>query len=355
MCVAFWTLDHPDYALILCANRDEYLARPALAAAFHSFDSDSNSSSPSDAHRVLSGRDTQSNGTWLGLTPSTGRVAVLTNITEPPQSLPSSRGALAPAFLLAEPRTPLDTLYPPDASYAGFNLLVLEAEWEASSSPPSQSAAATAAASLRVHFPHASLLSNGGAGGRIASRPLFPAERASGGLSNGLHVGGDGGDAWPKVVHGRALFAQAVKAHDEALRDADAALAGRLFALLRTTAAEPVRTREELRRTVCVRPLEIRAPPAHYATRTASVLLVRRSGEALFVERDVWRLKVGALGACSCTKVGRLAGWTSQCGNERMGTASGCFAYEWGWLRSLGRIYDMGKDGVLPWPVYSGV
>jgi uncharacterized protein with NRDE domain len=346
---------------ILCANRDEYLARPALAAAFHSFDSDSNSSSPSDAHRVLSGRDTQSNGTWLGLTPSTGRVAVLTNITEPLQSLPSSRGALAPAFLLAEPRTPLDTLYPPDASYAGFNLLVLEAEWEASSSPPSQSAAAAAATSQRVHFPHASLLSNGGAGGRIASRPLFPAERASGGLSNGLHVGGDGGDAWPKVVHGRALFAQAVKAHDEALRgdvgdaqkgdgnvpeevrrqeDADAALASRLFALLRTTAAEPVRTREELRRTVCVRPLEIRAvnastapstpttstasvnntddgdnptptaskPPAHYATRTASVLLVRRSGEALFVERDVWRLKVGALGGMQLYQGGEIGG-----------------------------------------------
>jgi hypothetical protein len=167
------------------------------------------------------------------------------------------------------------------------------------------------------------------------------------------------------VVHGRALFAQAVTAHDEALRgdagdaqkgdgnaygevkkqedaDADAALAGRLFALLRTTAAEPVRTREELRRTVCVRPLEIRAvnastapstpttstpaeptsandadgdptpttnkPPAHYATRTASVLLVRRSGEALFVERDVWRLKVGALGGMQLYQDGEIGG-----------------------------------------------
>ncbi|KAJ7250053.1 NRDE protein-domain-containing protein [Mycena haematopus] len=325
MCVAFWTLDHPDYALILCNNRDEYLARPALAAAFHSFGNDASSPSLSNdpnslaigsatvaKNTVLSGRDVQAGGTWLGLAPQTGRVALLTNITESYQVLPSSRGALAPAFLLAQhPRTPLAEIFP-QAAYAGFNLLVLEAEWEASASTSGR----------RLHFPHASLLSNGGAGGQLLSRPLRADERASGGLSNGLHVGGGGaggGEAWPKVVQGRALFDEVLRTHDAASADvdADAALAKRLFALLRTTAAEPVRAREDLRRTICVEPFEIvltggtndtssslptppptPTPPPNkwYGTRTASVLLVRRSGEALFVERDVWRVGRGGGG-----------------------------------------------------------
>ncbi|KAJ6508252.1 NRDE protein-domain-containing protein [Mycena sanguinolenta] len=303
MCVAFWTLDHPDYALILCNNRDEFLARPALAAAFHSF-RNPHSNVASDSHfnpnhpaatvaedAVLSGRDTQAGGTWLGIAPKTGRVALLTNITEPYQALPSSRGALASAFLLAQrPSTPLDEIFP-QAAYAGFNLLLLEAEWEASTAP----------AAPRLHFPHAALLSNGGAGGQLQSRPLCAEERVSGGLSNGLFVGGVGGEAWPKVVQGRALFAEALKAHGAETKAptedaADATLAGRLFALLRTTAAEPIRAREELRRTICVKPLDtIAAGPSGsskwYGTRTATVLLVRRSGEALFVERDVWRIQ----------------------------------------------------------------
>jgi hypothetical protein len=46
------------------------------------------------------------------------------------------------------------------------------------------------------------LLTNGGGGGRIRARELSVAERACGGLSNG--VDGEGGDAWPKVIQGRA-------------------------------------------------------------------------------------------------------------------------------------------------------
>ncbi|KAJ6585490.1 NRDE protein-domain-containing protein [Mycena capillaripes] len=345
MCVAFWTLDHPDYALILCANRDEYLARPALAAAFHAFGTHSKSDSASNdpQARVLSGRDSQSGGTWLGFVPSTGRVALLTNITEPLQSLPSSRGDLSPAFLLAAPHTPLDVLYPPDAQYAGFNLLLLEAEWQLSP-PPATST------SRCLHFPHASLVSNGGAGGPLTSRPLRPDERATGGLSNGLHVGGAGGEAWPKVVQGRALFEDAVKVHTAdgaGEKDADAALAGRLFALLRTTAAEPVRVREELRNTICVSPLEIHTKPSaaasapgdtsagansavpagpapnadkpapkYYATRTASVLVVRRSGEGLFVERDVWRLADGGVELYEGGAIGGMTGGAGAVGED---------------------------------------
>lgn len=84
MCVALFTLDHPDYALcvacrffrsffsfffaisILCSNRDEYLSRPTQPAAFHSF----------GGQPVLSGIDVRAGGTWLGLT-QTGKLALL--------------------------------------------------------------------------------------------------------------------------------------------------------------------------------------------------------------------------------------------------------------------------------------
>jgi len=88
MCVGFWSLTHPDYALILCANRDEYLARPTLPAHFHSFEALTAPAPSNDAVpvvqddskskvKVLSGRDVRAEGTWLGISQSTGRVALL--------------------------------------------------------------------------------------------------------------------------------------------------------------------------------------------------------------------------------------------------------------------------------------
>ncbi|KAJ7740234.1 NRDE protein-domain-containing protein [Mycena maculata] len=283
MCVAFWTLEHPDYALILCANRDEYLARPTRPAAFHSFGS---TTDEDRSGRVLSGRDISAGGTWLGLAPSAGRVALLTNITEPPlQALPSSRGALVPTYLLAPPDTPLDALYPPTAQYAGFNLLLLGAQWASSPSAPD---------APRLHFPHASLLTNNGAWGTVVARALRPEERVCSGVSNAAES--VDGVPWPKVAEGRRLFQDAV-AGDVAV-DADAqdtALSTRLFALLRTTAAVPVRAREDLRQTICVSPLTVNAG-GYYATRLATVLLVRRDGTGVFIERDVWRVGAGGEG-----------------------------------------------------------
>ncbi len=75
-------------ASILCANRDEYLARPTLPAHFHSFEplttpAPSNDNVPTvqedvkNRGIVLSGRDVRAEGTWLGINQSTGRVALL--------------------------------------------------------------------------------------------------------------------------------------------------------------------------------------------------------------------------------------------------------------------------------------
>ncbi|KAJ7133546.1 NRDE protein-domain-containing protein [Mycena epipterygia] len=317
MCVAFWTLDHPDYALILCANRDEFLARPTLPAGFHSFGAlsdDAHSLDPTSG-RVLSGRDALAGGTWLGLAPASGRVALLTNITEPTPAQPlASRGDLVPAFLLAgdAPLTTeaLGTLYPPEAKYAGFNLLVLSPEWGPPASGTPTPAPGAADAPRHLRFAHAARVSNAGARGRVAVRALRPDERAHGGMSNGK----PDGDAWPKVVRGRALFAEAIGGVTEETQDA--ALTARLFALLRTPPDEPVRSRAELRRAICVDPLEVGAGPSAtvrvYATRLATVLLVRRSGAAHFAERDVWALRAGAV--CDVSEGGGERVWRGRIG-----------------------------------------
>jgi hypothetical protein len=73
---------------ILLANRDEYLARPTLPAHFHSFEALTTSATSNDTvpvvqddlqskGTVLSGRDVRAEGTWLGISQSTGRVALL--------------------------------------------------------------------------------------------------------------------------------------------------------------------------------------------------------------------------------------------------------------------------------------
>ena len=105
---------HPDYPLVLAANRDEFHQRPAAPAVWWS--------SP----RILAGRDLSAGGTWLAVTPD-GRFAALTNYRDPgrPRSDAPSRGAL-PVQLL-EPRLPatqqLQQLQRIAGDYNGFNVL----------------------------------------------------------------------------------------------------------------------------------------------------------------------------------------------------------------------------------------
>jgi len=185
MCVGFWSLEHPDYALILCTNRDEFLSRPTMAAKFHSFGPEAEIDLKEAS--VLSGRDLRAGGTWLGMN-RFGRVALLTNITGPPSEMGSSRGDLVSSFLLSDPACSFDDelarFNQQDAKFAGFNLLLLSPSLR---DPRSLSL-------------DAALVTNHGAGGRIKCRPLSPDERLAGGMSNG--VDGQGGNEWPKVQHG---------------------------------------------------------------------------------------------------------------------------------------------------------
>ena len=117
MClIAFAWNAHPDYRLIVGANRDEWHDRPAAPAAWWA-----------DFPQILAGRDLKAGGTWMGVT-RTGRFGAITNFRDPSDkcSTARSRGELVTAFLSGD-ATPsaflLETKQHAHA-YNGFNLVV---------------------------------------------------------------------------------------------------------------------------------------------------------------------------------------------------------------------------------------
>jgi uncharacterized protein with NRDE domain len=106
---------HPDYPIVLAANRDEFRRRPTAAAHWWQ-----------DRPLLLAGRDLQAHGTWLGLTRE-GQLAALTNFRDPQQIKPDapSRGGLVVQML--ESAAPIDErlaqLRAQSARYSGFSLL----------------------------------------------------------------------------------------------------------------------------------------------------------------------------------------------------------------------------------------
>jgi len=108
---------HPELALAVAANRDEFHGRPAAAAAFWP-----------DRPAILAGRDLEAKGTWMGVARS-GRFAAVTNYRgarEP--SAAESRGALVTKFLEngGTPGEYMKGLSP--QKYSGFNLLACDGE-----------------------------------------------------------------------------------------------------------------------------------------------------------------------------------------------------------------------------------
>ena len=93
MCLLALALDtHARFPLVVAANRDEYQARATAPLEWWS--------PGSGAPSVLSGRDLEAGGTWMGLT-AAGRVAMLTNIRAPSQHDPDapSRGRIVTDWL----------------------------------------------------------------------------------------------------------------------------------------------------------------------------------------------------------------------------------------------------------------
>ncbi len=117
MClIAFAWNAHPEYRLVVAANRDEWHDRPAAPAAWWN-----------DRPQILAGRDLKAGGTWMGVTRS-GRFAAVTNFRDPGdrKSTARSRGELVTAFLLGDetPAAFLTATKKVALDYNGFNLIV---------------------------------------------------------------------------------------------------------------------------------------------------------------------------------------------------------------------------------------
>ena len=117
MCLIFISLNnHPDYKLIVAANRDEFYPRKTEAAHFWQ-----------DYPFILGGRDLEAQGTWMGIT-KTGRISFLTNYRDPNNINPHapSRGKLVSDYLQTDisPSQYLKQIEPSSKLYNGFNLIV---------------------------------------------------------------------------------------------------------------------------------------------------------------------------------------------------------------------------------------
>lgn len=120
MCLilAAWRV-HPEYPLIVAANRDEFHARPAARAAFWD-----------DRPKILAGRDLEAKGTWLGVSRS-GRFAAVTNYRGGREaSAIESRGFLVSRFLESGAASGeyISEVATRGARYSGFNLLTEDGE-----------------------------------------------------------------------------------------------------------------------------------------------------------------------------------------------------------------------------------
>ncbi len=120
MCLVVFALNcHPEYRLVLAANRDEFYERPTSHAHWWN-----------ESPRIFSGRDLSRGGTWLGVS-ETGRIAAVTNYRQGDRVSPSarSRGLLVSDFLVGanKPQEYFEKVKRDSALYDGFNLIAGDA------------------------------------------------------------------------------------------------------------------------------------------------------------------------------------------------------------------------------------
>ena len=119
MClVVFAWKSHPDYKLILAANRDEFHGRPSQEAHWWP-----------DLPDVLAGRDLQAGGTWLAAARS-GRFATVTNYREQqrPRAGSRTRGEIVTNFVSTDIDAMNFVSTFADDIYAGVSILAADQE-----------------------------------------------------------------------------------------------------------------------------------------------------------------------------------------------------------------------------------
>jgi uncharacterized protein with NRDE domain len=258
MCLILFAWNsHPDYSLVVAANRDEFYERNTEGIGWW------------DEHpHLLAGRDRAdvlgSPGTWLGFT-KTGRFAALTNVRAPSEKNPDSRtrGEISLMYLAGKDR-PADFIRDHTkrfAHYNGFNLLMADL------SHPEKA---------EMHWVSNRMM----LGQSIRPRKVFPNQPLDPGvygLSNAMLD-----TPWPKVNHRVAAFAQALAMDQGRLDNADQ--------YLRLLSDTHHASDHELPSTGVSREWEKALSPAFiktpsYGTRSSTILRVRKDGQFEMVER----------------------------------------------------------------------
>lgn len=119
MCLVVFAWNaHPDYRLILAANRDEFHGRPSQDAHWW----------PDQPH-ILAGRDLQAGGTWLAMA-RTGRFATVTNYREQLEARAGlrSRGEIVTNFVSADVDAMGFVASIAGEDYAGVSVLAADQE-----------------------------------------------------------------------------------------------------------------------------------------------------------------------------------------------------------------------------------
>ena len=236
MCLILFSYEkHPQYHLILAANRDEFYERPTAPLA--AWDC---------TPEIFAGRDLKGQGTWLGITRS-GRFAAITNYRDPASIMDDapSRGLLISNFLKSdEPaESYLAELEKLAAKYNGYNFLAgdLSGLW---------------------------YYSNRGDG-------IYQLSPGHYGLSNHLLD-----TQWPKVVAGKSRLKKLLHPDKEIQTD-------RVFDLLADRTLAPdhqlPNTGVDLEWERILSLLFITSE--NYGTRSSSIILIKRTGEVTFLER----------------------------------------------------------------------
>ena len=120
MCLVALAIDQSRrFPLVVASTRDEYFKRPTAGLAWWS-------PKPGDS-AILSGRDLESGGTWMGLT-AQGRLALLTNVRGvlPLEAGAPSRGRVVTEWLTGREETGDFWMRTALSGYNGFNLIAAD-------------------------------------------------------------------------------------------------------------------------------------------------------------------------------------------------------------------------------------
>lgn len=278
MCLVALAIDqNRRFPLVVATNRDEFFQRPATRLAWWT--------PPGGGPDVLSGRDLESGGTWLGLT-AQGRLALLTNIRAPGrvEAQAPSRGRIVPDWLAARESAGQFWMRTALSGHNGFNLIAAdfrrgECFWASN----------------------------------VAAHPQR-LERGVYGLSNaGLDT------PWPKVQHIKTRLRDSLAAAESV-----DALAAQLFAALaeREPAADDTLphtgVRIELERQLS--PAFIRTPDHSYGTRCSTLIITERAGRNPITH--VLERTFSATGGVALLRRATLRNWPPRYSDDGAGAVS---------------------------------